>query len=252
MTLQLRKLAAVLIALPLMACTASAADESVDAVKAAFKTKFPQHEISTIQPAPVAGLYEVVVKMKRGAREEYTVVYTDAQVDHLITGEVIDTKTRQSLTEARMEELNKVVIDWNSLPLDKAIKEVRGKGERKLVVFSDPDCPFCKRLEQESLAKLDNVTVYTFLYPLTQLHPDAARKSTAIWCSPKPAETWTGFMRNGTKLPTNTNCKTPLSEIAQLGERLGITGTPALIFPNGKLVPGAIPLQMIEDNFKAK
>lgn len=252
MSFRLRQFALATLMLPLMACSASAAEESADTVKAAFKTKFPQHEVSTVQAAPVNGLYEVVVKMKRGGREEFTVVYVDGKVDHLITGDLIDTKTRRSVTEARLDELNKVVVDWKALPLDKAIKEVRGKGERKLVVFSDPDCPYCKQLERESLAKLDNVTVYTFLYPLAQLHPDAERKSRQIWCSKDPAQSWTAFMRSGTKLAGKDNCATPLAEIAALGEKLGITGTPALIFPNGTLVPGAIPLAAIEENLAAK
>jgi len=234
MSFRLRQFALATLMLPLMACSASAAEESADTVKAAFKTKFPQHEVSTVQAAPVNGLYEVVVKMKRGGREEFTVVYVDGKVDHLITGDLIDTKTRRTL------------------PLDKAIKEVRGKGERKLVVFSDPDCPYCKQLERESLAKLDNVTVYTFLYPLAQLHPDAERKSRQIWCSKDPAQSWTAFMRSGAKLAGKDNCATPLAEIAALGEKLGITGTPALIFPNGTLVPGAIPLAAIEENLAAK
>lgn len=252
MSFRFRQLVLATMMLPLMACSASAAEESSDTVKAAFKGKFPQHEVSTVQPAPVAGLYEVVVKMKRGGREEFTVVYVDSKVEHLITGDLIDTKSRRSLTEARLDELNKVVVDWKTLPLDKAVKEVRGKGERKLVVFSDPDCPYCKQLERESLSKLDNVTIYTFLYPLAQLHPDAERKSRVIWCSKDPAKAWTAFMRHDTPLAGKDNCKTPLPEVAALGEKLGITGTPALIFPNGTLVPGAIPLAAIEENLAAK
>ncbi|GHD73266.1 DsbC family protein [Vogesella fluminis] len=250
MNLPMRRLALAALMMPLLACSASA--ETPDQVRAAFKSKFPQHEVSSVQPAPVAGLFEVVVKMKQGARAQYSVVYTDATVDHLITGDLIDTKTRTSVTEERLAELNKVTVDWAKLPLDKAIKEVRGKGERKLVVFSDPDCPFCKKLERESLSQLDNVTVYNFLYPLAQLHPDAPRKARQIWCSSDRAASWLGFMRQGKALSGSDKCATPLAEIAALGERLGISGTPALIFPNGELVAGAIPLAEIERRLAAK
>ncbi|MDC7714785.1 DsbC family protein [Vogesella sp. LYT5W] len=250
MMLPMRRFALATLILPLLACSASA--ETPDQVRAAFKSKFPQHEVSSVQPAPVAGLFEVVVKMKQQGRAQYSVVYTDAKVDHLITGDLIDTKTRTSVTEERLAELNKVTVDWAKLPLDKAIKEVRGKGERKLVVFSDPDCPFCKKLERESLSQLDNVTVYTFLYPLAQLHPDAPRKARQIWCSGDRAGSWLGFMREGKAPGGSDKCATPLAEIAALGERLGISGTPALVFPSGELVAGAIPLAEIERHLAAK
>lgn len=252
MMLRARKLMLASLLLPLMAaCSASA--ETPDQVKATFKTKFPQHEVTSVKAAPVSGLFEVVVKMKQGGREQFSVVYTDGKVDHLITGDLIDTQTRTSLTEHRLEELNSVKVNWADLPLDKAIKEVRGKGQRKLVVFSDPDCPFCKKLERESLSQLDNVTVYTFLYPLEQLHPDAPRKSRLIWCSKDPAEAWLGYMRHD-KVRDNTieNCPNPLAEIAQLAEKLGINGTPGLVFQNGDVVAGAIPLEMIEKRLATK
>ena len=251
MMLRARKLMLATLLLPLVACSASA--ETPEQVKTTFKTKFPQHEVTSVKAAPVNGLFEVVVKMKQGGREQFSVVYTDSKVDHLITGDLIDTKTRTSLTESRMEELNKVKVSWADLPLDKAVKEVRGNGQRKLVVFSDPDCPFCKKLERESLSQLKDVTVYTFLYPLEQLHPDAPRKSRLIWCSKDPAETWLGYMRYD-KVPTNTvdNCPNPLAEIAALAEKLGINGTPGLVFPNGDLVAGAIPLAQIEQRLAAK
>ncbi|SCK22086.1 thiol:disulfide interchange protein DsbC [Vogesella sp. LIG4] len=249
----LRRLAIIPLCLSLLACTASAADETPASVKAAFASKFPQHEVTSVQPAPVPGLYEVVVKMKRGGREEYTIVYADAKVEHLLTGDLIDTASHKSLTEARLDELNQVKFDFAALPFDKAIKEVRGKGERKLAVFSDPDCPFCKRLEQESLSKLDNVTIYTFLYPLAQLHPDAPRKAEQIWCSKDRTAAWTGVMRNGSKLPAGkASCATPLAELAKLGEQLGVEGTPALFFANGKMIAGAVPVETIEAAFKAK
>lgn len=245
-----RRFGALALILPLIACTAEA--ETPAQVQSAFKAKFPQHEVTSVKTAPVKGLFEVVVKMKQGGREQYSVVYVDGKVDHLITGDLIKTATRTSLTEERLEELNRIKVDWSMLPLDKAIKEVKGKGERKLVVFSDPDCPFCKKLEQESLAKLDNVTIYTFLYPLEQLHPDAPRKSRQIWCSNDRLATWHAVMRNGQQPQGDDSCANPVADTTALGEKLGIQGTPALIFADGSLVAGAIPLPAIEQRLKAK
>ncbi|MXR36635.1 DsbC family protein [Craterilacuibacter sinensis] len=247
-----RLLPVVALLTPLLACSATNASDNPDAVKKAFKARFPDREVVSVAESPVKNLFEVVIKGQNRGRDVYSVVYSDAKADYLLVGDLIDAKARNSLTEARMEKLNKVSIDVSKLPLNKAIKDVRGNGSRQLVVFSDPDCPFCKQLERESIAKLDNVTVYTFLLPLAQLHPDAERKSRAIWCSKDPAKTWAGFMREGKALPDNVNCDAPLAEVAALAEKFGISGTPALIFANGDLVPGAIPVAEIEKRLSAK
>ncbi|MGL6070813.1 DsbC family protein [Craterilacuibacter sp.] len=247
-----RLLPVVALLTPLLACSAINAGDNPDTVKKAFKARFPDREVVSVAASPVNNLFEVVIKGQNRGRDVYTVVYSDAKADYLLVGDLIDAKQRNSLTEQRLEALNKVSIDVSKLPLNKAIKDVRGNGSRQLVVFSDPDCPYCKQLERESIAKLDNVTVYTFLMPLAQLHPDAERKSRAIWCSKDPAKAWAGFMREGKALPEAGNCETPLAEIAALAESFGISGTPALIFPNGELVPGAIPVAEIEKRLSAK
>lgn len=247
----LRPLAAALLMLPLVACSAASGGDSPDKVKKAFQERFPERKVVSVKTTPIPSLFEVVVKVSQGGRDGYSVVYSDARADYIVVGDLIDAKKRESLTEARAEELNKVTVSFATLPLDKAIKEVRGDGSRKLVVFSDPDCPFCKRLET-TLKDVNNVTVYTFLYPLSELHPDAPRKSQAIWCSADRAKTWSSFMRDGTALPAKTDCETPLAEIQQLGNKLGIRGTPALIFANGDLVSGAIPKEEIEKRLSAK
>ena len=155
--LRLRPLAAFMLAIPLLACAAGTADNT-DSVRQAFEKKFPQRQVQAVRATPVTGIYEIVLPDRQ-------VVYADAKVKHLFVGDLIDVDARQSLTEARVAELSKV--DWKNLPLDLAFKEVRGNGSRKLAVFSDPDCPFCKRLERDSLKGVTNVTIYTFLYPLT-------------------------------------------------------------------------------------
>ncbi|OWY39520.1 thiol:disulfide interchange protein [Xenophilus sp. AP218F] len=226
----------------LAACT-QAAGANLDDVKKAFMSQFPSRPVKSVAATPVKGIFEVVVDGKQ-------VVYTNADASYLFVGDLIDTKKKESLTEKRVSELSKV--DFNALPFEFAFKDVRGKGERKMAVFTDPDCPFCKKLERESLKDLDNVTIYTFLYPLTQLHPDAMRKSKQIWCAQDRAAAWTGFMRDGKPLTGPDNCDTPLEKVQQLGQKLGITGTPALIFANGQVVPGAIDGSDIEQLLNAK
>jgi thiol:disulfide interchange protein DsbC len=132
------------------------------------------------------------------------------------------------------------------LPLDQAIKVVKGNGSRKLVVFSDPDCPFCKRLEQRELVNITDVTIYTFLFPLEQLHPDAANKSKAIWCSTDRAKAWTDWVINSQLPKTTQTCDTPIDKIATLGRKLGVSSTPTLIFSDGKRMLGAYPAKEIE------
>ncbi|KZE33884.1 thiol:disulfide interchange protein DsbC [Crenobacter luteus] len=229
---------------PLTACSAGSpsdarpASPSPDAVKKAFAARFPNRPVQSVSATPLPGIYEVVLPGRQ-------IMYTDAKVNYLfLDANLIDVQKRESLTEARMEALSRV--DWKSLPLADAVKEVRGNGARKLVVFSDPDCPFCKKLERETIARLDNVTVYTFLYPIAQLHPDAERKSRQIWCSADRAAAWTGLMRDGRPLSGRDDCATPLARLQKLGDSLGVNGTPALVFASGRLVAGAQPLEQVE------
>lgn len=238
---KLLKTALLLVGLvPLAACSANADSASDTAkVKKAFETHFPNRKVESVTATPIKGVYEVVLPGRQ-------VLYTDAKADYLfMDANLVDVKARKSLTEARLESLSKV--DWNTLPLNLAVKEVRGSGARQVAVFSDPDCPYCKQLEKESLAKLDNVTIHTFLYPLTSLHPDAMRKSKQIWCSADKVEAWTGWMRDGKALTGAESCDTKaLDQIQALGEKYGINGTPALVFQSGQMVAGAIPKEQIE------
>ncbi len=230
---------------PMVACSANnpGETESLDSVKNAFQSRFTDRKVVSVSKTPVKGIYEIVLKGNQ-------VIYSDPKVEHLFIGDLIDVKKNQSLTEKKQRELSKV--DWNTLPLDLAVKEVRGNGQRKLVVFSDPDCPYCKKLEREGLNGVTNVTIYTFLYPLTELHPDAARKSQQIWCAKDRTAAWLGWMRDGKALTGPTDCATPLDRVGALGEKMGITGTPALIFPSGEMVPGAIDREQIEEGLNRK
>jgi thiol:disulfide interchange protein DsbC len=204
-------------------------------VKKLLEQRFPGASLSHVAKTPYFGLYE--------AQFDSQMVYTDAKVTYVIIGSIYDSATRQNLTEDRLRKLNRVAFD--SLPLDTAIKKVKGNGSRKLAVFSDADCPFCARLETE-LKGVDDITIYTFLYPIDQLHPDAARKSKMIWCAPDRTKAWDEFFASG-KLPDNKgDCETPLAVTQELGQKLRVHATPTLVFADGTIVAGALPKQRLE------
>lgn len=231
-----------LLSLALIGCANAANDE--DAVKKALAAQLPGKTITSVKATPMKGIYEVVLRGKQ-------IVYTDAKGEYLLVGDMVEIKSKKSLTEARHDELN--VTDFGKLPFELAFKEVRGKGERRLAVFTDPDCPFCRKLETDSLAGIDNVTVYRFLMPLQGLHPDAARKSRQIWCEQDRVAAWMKLMHTG-QLPNNKgDCgNDPLAKTDALAQELGITGTPGLVFAHGEIVGGAIPKEEIEKRLDKK
>lgn len=184
--------------------------------------------VKSIHGTPIAGMYEVLVDNRQ-------IVYSDASGKHMIVGDLIRTDDQVSLTAERQAELNK--INFSDLPLEKAIKEVRGKGEHTVVVFSDPDCPFCKRLELE-FAKMDNVTIYNFMMPILSLHPNAYEKAVQIWCQPNRTQAWNNWMRNKQLPPKVKECSNPVAETVALGAEYGFNGTPTMVFPNGKIHSG--------------
>jgi thiol:disulfide interchange protein DsbC len=214
---------------------ADAPAKELATVKKLLEAKFPGAPINNVSKSPYFGLYE--------AQLDDRMLYTDAKVNYVLVGSVYDTATRTNLTEQRMRKMNRVA--WESLPLDIAIKKVKGDGSRKLAIFSDADCPFCKRLETE-MKGLDNVTIYTFLFPLDQLHPDASRKSALIWCAPDRQKAWDDWFESA-KLPENKgDCATPIAQTALLGQKFRVNATPTLIFADGSIIPGALPLDRLE------
>jgi thiol:disulfide interchange protein DsbC len=211
------------------------------AIKKTLGEKFPGAEIRGIaKTSYLGGLYEV--------QFDDRIVYTDAKVSHLLVGSIYDVNGKTNLTEQRMRKLNRVA--WENLPLELAIKKVKGNGERKLVIFSDADCPFCHKLEEE-MQGLDNVTTYTFLFPIDQLHPQAALKSRQIWCSADRTKAWDDYFTSG-KLPDNKgDCGDPVAKTQALGNSLKINATPTLVFADGTMIPGALPLPQIEKEIAA-
>lgn len=190
--------------------------------------------IDEVTKSPMPGLYEIRINHS-------DVYYTDAKGDFLIQGSLIDTKAKIDLTEQRVNKLS--AISFSDLPLKDAFTIVRGKGERKLVVFEDPNCGYCKRFERD-LTKIDNVTVHVLLYPI--LSADSGEKSRNIWCAKNPGQTFEDWMVNDVTPPA-ANCDTaPIVRNVAFGKKARITGTPTIFFADGSRVPGAIPADQIE------
>ncbi len=219
-----------------------AKSDAAGTIRKVFEGRFPGTKVVDVQPTPVTGIYEVFV----GDR----IVYSDASGDHLIIGNIIDTRSKADLTQARMDVRGK--IDFKALPFDKAIKVVKGNGSRQLAVFEDPDCPFCQKLEQELLSIRD-VTEYIFLFPIDQLHPQATRHARDIWCSKDPVQAWSAWLVDK-KAPAAApaTCKSdPIGELAKLGDKLNINGTPTSFLVDGRRVGGAVPLDELEKELTA-
>lgn len=206
-------------------------------IRKSFETKFPQLEkLDHIVKTPYSGLYEIVV----GGQ----IMYTDETGTYLFDGSVIDMATQTNLTEKRGKEL--FAIDFDKLPLNLAMKKVKGNGKRKMAYFSDPNCGYCKKLEKE-LSKVSDVTLYVFLYPIFQGSDVMVRN---ILCAKNPAKAWDDLMLNG-KAAEAATCKTATDKVIALARKLRVNGTPNLIFANGEQTPGYLPAEALENNLNA-
>jgi thiol:disulfide interchange protein DsbC len=204
-------------------------------IRKALSERIPQiPKIEEITPTPLAGIYE----LRLSTNEIY---YSDATGNYLIQGNLIDTKNKRNLTEEREAKLS--AIDFQSLPLKDAITIVHGNGKRKLAVFEDPNCGYCKRFERD-LAKIDNVTVYLFLLPV--LGPGSVEKSRNVWCAKDPAAAWVNLMQKD-MAPAAAQCNTAaIDRNLEFARKYKITGTPTLVAQDGTRVPGAIDSAKIE------
>ena len=229
--MKLRLIAAGLLMLGLPALALSGEAE----IRKAISAKYPGAVISSVGKTSYGGLYEAVI--------DGEVLYVTADGKYLFLGTLIDTTTKRNLTAARMAKLQEV--KWDSLPFANAIKIVKGDGSRKLAVFSDPDCPFCKRFESE-LTKVDNITIYTFLTPIENLHPAAINVAKQIWCEKDRVGAWNSYMLKAEKPKAAASCDNPVDENIALSNRLNVSGTPTLIFENGQRVPGLVPADKLE------
>lgn len=233
------KLLPALAAALLLATSAAQADDA--AIRKTLNERFPNlPKIDEISKTPIPGLYEI--------RIGTDVMYTDETGQHIIQGQIIDTRTKANLTEERIDRLT--AIDFASLPLKDAFVIKQGSGARKLVVFSDPNCGYCKRVERD-LMSLKDVTIYTFLYPI--LGPDSSVKSRDIWCAKDPGKVWRAWMLDGVA-PVKAMGKCDTSAVernVELGRKYRVQGTPALVFSDGSRAPGAVPAEQIEARIQA-
>lgn len=214
----------------------SGTDEA--AVKAALQKKIPQLQIESVIKTPVPGIYEVFGNGQ--------MLYVDEKASYVFSGELYNIDANVSLTQERMNKLTAVKFD--ELPLNLAFKKIKGKGTRKLAYFGDPNCGYCKRFEQD-LARINDVTVYVFLFPV--LGPDSVVKAKSIWCSKDRARAWDDQLVNGIAPTAPGNCDTPIEKILAFGRQKNITGTPTMFFADGVRVPGAIPQAQIEQHLAA-
>ena len=211
-------------------------------IRKALGTAYPDIPIASVTSAPVKGLFEVVVGSD--------ILYTDGDGKHLVQGSIIDGASKNNLTEARLQIINKV--DFKDLPLDRAIVQKYGTGQRKMVVFADPNCGFCKRLEREQIPALKDVTIYTLLIPI--LSKDSVAKSNAIWCAPDRAKAWDDWMQRAVEAPAaaSTCDVAGIDANLSLARKIRVTGTPTMFFEDGARLPGAVPAAEIEKHLAAK
>ena len=198
--------------------------------------RFPQAEGAKIEKA-FDNFYSII----KGGE----VVFVDESLSYMVTGDVVNLNENYSVV-AKLKEANRPKINLADLKTKDAIKLVRGNGAKKMYVFSDPDCPYCKKLEPE-FDQLQNVTIYVFPMPLDSLHPNARKVSEWIWCSKDRATAWHSYV-SGKSMPASTSgsCETPIDRNIALAKKMGIYGTPAIIFESGEIIPGLIPVAQIE------
>jgi thiol:disulfide interchange protein DsbC len=222
----------------LAACALAHADEAQ--IRRVVEAKIEGSKVEGIRAAPL-GLYEVSFRTPQGIH----IVYTDANADHIIIGNIYDTETERDITKDRLRKLN--VVKFDALPLDQAVKIQRGNGKRVLVMFSDPHCPYCKQFEQ-TLQQMDNITIYVFMFPV--IHPELTQHSVAVWCSADRSKAWLDLALRGIPPQAGATCANPVAKNLDLGHRLGVNATPTLIFPNGERVSGGLRLAELTEELE--
>lgn len=233
--IKLKKLAA-LAAMGMAAGAVLAQNAQEAAIRKAIEPRLGEGaKIESINKTPYSGLYEI--------RVGSDIFYADAKGEYLFIGRIVDTKTFDDLTRARVDEINK--IKFSDLPLDSALKMVKGNGKRMIAVFEDPNCGYCKRFRQ-TLNEMDNITVYTFMYNI--LSEDSITKSRNIWCSADRNKAWDDWMLKAKVAETApANCTAPHEKVLALGQKLKVTGTPTVFFTDGSRIPGAVDKKVLEN-----
>ena len=223
-----------------LACASAGAFASEATVKAAFQKRYPDVVVEGVNKTPLPGIYEVFANGD--------LIYTDEKATYIfVNANLVDAEKKTNLSEERMNQLTSIKFD--QLPLNLAFKKVKGKGTRKLAYFADPNCGYCKKFEQD-LTKINDVTIYVFLYPV--LGPDSLAKAKSIWCSKDRVKAWDDQLVNGVAPTAPGTCDTStIDKTVAFGKQKGIKGTPTMFFADGQRVPGAIPVEMIEQRLAA-
>jgi thiol:disulfide interchange protein DsbC len=219
---------------PAGAAAASIPAEYAELAKKLAKA-LPDVQVQSVRPSGVDGIVEVMLVGNR-------IVYADLAGKHLFNGHLLELDTREDLTERRLYEVMR--IDTKQLPLVDAFDVKRGSGKRVVYLFEDPDCPFCKKLEEE-LPKVNDLTLHVFLYPLASIHPHAYEHALGVWCAKDRQKAWSDKMLRGTDPPA-AKCDNPLDRNLTLGDKLHIEGTPTLIFADGRVHPGTVTAEELE------
>ena len=208
----------------LLSCISAISLANMETLKSNLSRHYPNIQVSNIQATEMTGLYS--------ANLDNQIIYLDENAQHMFIGSMVRLKDQKNLTKDLVLKQNS--IDWKQLPLKDAIKTVKGNGKQQLAIFSDPNCPYCKKLEAE-LDKLNDVTIYTFIYPLKA---QSITVSKQVWCDPNQAYAWKNLLQKNVQ-PKEKTCANPIERNLELGKKLGIEGTPTLIFGNGlKMVGG--------------
>lgn len=220
----MQSLAGLLLLAAAMAGNALADENSV---KRAFEARFSGMRVESVIKTPFNGLYELVIGDE--------IVYTDEKATFVINGNVIDARTKRNITEERLQKIG--TIKFDALPFDLAIKTVRGNGKRVVAIFADPYCPYCKALDK-ALQQVDNVTLYTFLYPILR-EVESPKMARQIWCAPDRSKAYFDFMLNNRPPAVTAECSAPIEQWKALGQKLGVRATPTSFVPSGQRVLGA-------------
>lgn len=220
----------------LSVCLAMAAYADEKQIRKIVEPKLGGAKIEAVQPAPVGGLFEVRFRTSSGVQ----ILYTDANAENILDGNIYDAKTGRNLTEERISKLS--AIKFEALPLDRAVKIVRGNGKRVAAMFSDPYCPACQAFEQ-TLQQVDDFTLYVFMFPV--IRPEKIDHSKSIWCSPDRSGAWLDLALRKKVPVAPPTCDNPVESIVQLGQSIGVRATPTMFFENGERVQGGMPLAQL-------
>jgi len=236
--MKMSKLVLAMASVMLMSCADAQNAKEEAQLRKVLSERLGGVKIDSITKTQYADLYEIRVGSE--------IRYTDKTGSIMVVGHIFDLKSSQDLTQARIDDLNK--INFDDLPKELAMKTVKGNGKRVMAIFEDPNCGYCKRFRQTTLANVDNVTVYTFLYNI--LSPDSSTKSQNIWCSADRNKAWDDWMLHG-KAPVAApaGCSSPNDKVLALGQKININGTPAIFFADGSRIAGAVDQRTLEAKF---